>query len=224
MAVRIQRGSWQSLSEPYRIKPQDIPWDATPSGAAFQNRLKEELEKEKEQWRRETQRLLSIESKRAYQKGYEEGRRELQQVVEPLCAQLNLLMTAISQKFGSVWDEVEHRVPQLALTIARRIIGEAAEEHQEMAKHLAWELISKVKEQSHLTIWVNPADLEALKAVGGELQARSERGVPLEIMPKASLKPGSVEIETELGTVLADPEHYLKAVQGALPGTERNEG
>ncbi|MFN3821715.1 MAG: FliH/SctL family protein [bacterium] len=216
MAVRILKGDWHPSPEEVEvIAPSLIKVDSSQE-QYIRKQIEEAISREKSRWYEEAERKLHQEVKLAYQKGFEQGLSQLEQMMEPLRKRWDELLTSISQSWDSVWDAIQENLPKLAIYIARRVVHKTAQDHGQLAQELAQRLIEQVKDQTKVTIFVNPEDLEVVNKIRDHLKISAERVIELDIAPRSALKPGSVEINTDLGALIADPEDYLARVSKAL--------
>lgn len=130
-----------------------------------------------------------------YASGIEDGRRE----VEPQIELLKGLQAAIEEGVAEVWQECESGVARLSLEIARKVIGTAADSHEELAFSLAKRGIAMAREQAKVTIHVNSLDVETLRAAEIEILSAGDGVRSVEFYERASVEPGGVIVECDLG-------------------------
>lgn len=216
MAVRILKGEWLPSSEMMPVMTPSLVTDESHREQYIRKEIEATVSQEKARWYEEAERRLNREVRLAYQKGFEQGLAQLEQMMEPLQKQWDELLTSLCQSWDAVWDSIREHLPGLAIYIARRLVNRFAQDHGQLAQDLARQLLEQVKDQAKVTIFVNPEDLEVLNKIRDHLQRSADRVMELEIAPRSALKPGSVEIYTELGALTADPEDYLARVGKAL--------
>jgi len=147
-----------------------------------------------------------------FQKGLIEGRKSV--AVE--AALLRKMVSELESGIDTVWNACQYGVARLGLQIGTQIVGEAGLQHETLAIDLAKRGILLAREQTEVTIFVNPVDLAALQAVETDILGAGEGVRRIEIRAKASIAPGGVLIECELGTFDLRPEVQLEAIEKAL--------
>lgn len=144
--------------------------------------------------------------------GIAEGRRQ----IETEAALLRGICAQIEERIATVWDQVRQGVAELGLEIGRKIVGQAAEEHQLLAVELAKRGVAQAREQTRVTIFVNPLDAEALRSAEIDILKAGDGVRLLEVVERASVAPGGAIIECEVGQFDLRPDVQLEAVTRAL--------
>lgn len=164
----------------------------------------------------------------SFQAGFAKGLEEGKKAVAPQIETLRSLTLSIESGIDDVWEACRAGSAELAMAIARRIVGEEAERHEELAHRLACRGMELAREQSLVRIWANPADLSTLQTAETALLSLSEGVRRIEFGARASVKPGGVILECDAGSFDLQPEVQLEAVEKALavepPSTEASSG
>jgi len=147
-----------------------------------------------------------------FRQGVAKGREEIAGPAEAL----HNLAAQIDAGLDSIWEACRRGAGELAMQIARKIISEAAKNHQALAVELARIGVAKARDQSEVVIYVNPVDVEALKAAEVEILAVGEGLRSVFFRTKNSVPPGGVVIEAESGSFDLRPEVQLEAIESAL--------
>ncbi len=152
-------------------------------------------------------------------KGLEEGRQEYADHAQDMQQRVNDLLQATEAATGHYFTRIEERLVDFAMTIARKVVGEAAESHRDIAVELAKKAIEQATERSKIRLIVNPADLEALKEHRVDLQSVATGIKQVEIETSDRVHPGGVILESEGGSIDATIQTMLEEVHKALkPG------
>ena len=156
----------------------------------------------------------------AYQKGFSEGQQagysESRNEVEPAIELLKNLAVEIENGMDSVWSSCRQRVIELALEIAEKIIGEAAQSCREIAVELTNRCLKMIREQAKVSISVNPDDAEAIRVVRSDLIAMTEGLRTVEVFEKGLIPHGGVIVETDAGQLDARIEEQMEVITAVL--------
>ncbi len=194
---------------------------------------KVETLEEREQRHREELEALTREVERREKEAYERGRREgLKEgrekgrgEVAGELEKIKSLLAAARDETREYFARVEERLVDFAMAIARRVVGETAESHREVAVKLAAEAIREATDRSKLLLIVNPQDYETLKKAKADLRTLSEGIKEIEVETSPRVKPGGLILESLGGSIDAQIETMLDEVYKALkPGYEGANG
>ncbi|MDP8207015.1 MAG: FliH/SctL family protein [Candidatus Electryonea clarkiae] len=156
--------------------------------------------------------------KEGYNKGYQAGTEEVAKTVESLLEVVQATHSATKDYFVKVEDQLA----EFAMTIAKSIVNDAAENYREVAVKLAGEVISEAIDKSKILLIVNPVDYETVVAARSKLKSVSEGVKDLEIESSVNVHPGGVILESKGGSIDATIETMIDEVHKALkPGFEQ---
>ncbi len=156
-----------------------------------------------------------------YEEGLETGRNEIVGHIEKMRELCESTVTATRDYF----TQVEERLVNFAMSIAKRVVGKTAEEHRDVAFSLAAEAIRQAIDKTRLLILVNPKDYESLKDARGDLQKVAAGIKEIEIDVDEDISPGGVILETVGGSIDATIDTMLDEVYKVLiPEYENRNG
>jgi flagellar assembly protein FliH len=145
--------------------------------------------------------------------GREEAKREL---LPSLTAFANAGQSLILFEERMIQDYTAQLV-RLALEIAEKIIGKAAEADSNIAASVLERAQREVGESKHMRIFLHPADYTALAGVAYELvQMGSHRGRQIEVVSAEDVGRGGCRLETEIGMVDATVPVQLAEIRRQL--------
>lgn len=115
-------------------------------------------------------------------------------------------------------NEAAGQIRQLALAIAKKIIGKELEFHPEAIVDMAKKHLGQIRQRREVFLRVSPADLEVLREHKRELIDQLGRAKEIELKADDSLTQGSIVIETEAGSIDARLETQLSVIEKVLMG------
>jgi flagellar assembly protein FliH len=157
-------------------------------------------------------------------KGYADGQREIQQVVErKLGEQLATLLPALAatiqeiQHAKQAWmTHWESSAVRLATAIAERIIRREIEQKPEITLGLVRESLELAAGSSKVRVLLNPKDHEALQPQADAL-IRDMSGLgACELIADPAVTAGGCRVETDFGTIDQQMETQLKRIEQEL--------
>lgn len=212
-ALRIERGSYRkdAISSVFVVESKKVE-DFAPTPEMIINELEERIALFDSQ-------IKAVEEN-AFKKGYEQGKRDGVQegvkAVEPAMESVMEIIASLSASMPSVWDSIQSEMHKLTLGIAKKVIGQFAEQHADLVLELTKKCVKMVSEQTRLTIYVSPLDVELLRSFRGEILAVAEGVKEIEIRERMGMQRGGVMIETNVGQIDARIEEQYKAIEHAL--------
>jgi flagellar biosynthesis/type III secretory pathway protein FliH len=152
---------------------------------------------------------ISIKEK-AREEGYKEGK-------EAGAEELSALVLRSSQRFASIEEELVPQLTELAVSIARRVLGKELEFHPEavveIVKHA---LAEKARQRREISLRVHPDDLAVIREHRAELLEILSRTKEIAIREDPSVERHGVIIETDAGIIDAQLETQLAAFERVL--------
>lgn len=130
-------------------------------------------------------------------------------------ASVTTRIEAVEARLESAVLDWDSRVAELALAVARRIVGEVCEVPGAAATHVARMALKKLGSEFRVVMRCHPADLDIL---GSERDLWNGRGAGrrVELVDDESIGRGGVIIETDTGTIDARIPRLTEAVEHAL--------
>lgn len=110
----------------------------------------------------------------------------------------------------------EREVAAIALDVARTVLGRELTQDPAAVADLAARALAVARDRREVTLRVNPADAEAIRAAAGRLAAVLARAPGLALREDPGLARGDAVVETEAGRVDARVETQLAALARAL--------
>ena len=120
---------------------------------------------------------------------------------------------------AQVADAVEADAIELALTLAAKILAGAFQARPELVVEVVQGALRRISDRRSITVLVNPADLEAVRAAVGELTAQGS-GVELcDLQSDARIGAGSAIVRTGEGEVDASVHTQLERAREVAAAT-----
>ncbi|HSO59528.1 MAG TPA: FliH/SctL family protein [Desulfobacterales bacterium] len=164
----------------------------------------------------------------AYCRGFGDGERKGREVGEQAgCAsamqKLDSLLTGAQKLIGELGDlhrktcrDVESDLVQLALAVARKIVGREVSIGPEAVTRVIRQALERVEHAGRITIKLNPADLELLAEIKQQLLSGLPEAGRAAFEADAGITRGGCLIETDGGEVDARIERQFKVVEEAF--------
>lgn len=148
---------------------------------------------------------LELERKReeGFQKGQEEGKREIAE----------RLVDCMSQS-AAYFSRVEDVMVDLVTRAVRNVLGEF--DQRDVVEKVVRRALESTRNESHVTVRVSPAQADYLKGRVSTILQSFPKVQFLEILPDSRLPEDGCVLETEIGVVDASLESQLKAIEKAL--------
>lgn len=142
-----------------------------------------------------------------YQAGFEEGKQELTATILDL-----------NRQNQERFKHYEPELVKLAMRIAEKIIGEQVKISPETVVGIVSKALGNVRHQRDIYVRVNPDDYDTIMQHKPVLLERLSRAQDIDIRPDANIAAGSCRIESEIGTIDANLQNQLAAIERALLG------
>ncbi len=164
----------------------------------------------------------------AYRAGFEDGRAqgvkvgraEAKEVIDRFAE----VVDAITERQRALVLENESALVSLAVEVARRIVGAAAETRREPVLLAASDCLGYLRDRTRITVKVNPEELEWVKEARKEWLEAVEGIGTLTIQPDPEIARGGCVVETDAGDVDARIEERLAMLHAALLEELRTSG
>lgn len=147
---------------------------------------------------------------KAYEIGYEEGR-------NAGAAELTEIVSQVSQRLQLIEQQAEPQLRELALRIARKILGRELEFHPEAIVEIVKQaLAEKARQRREISLRVHPEDLQYLREHKGDLLEVLSRAKEIGLREDPDVARHGVIIETDAGTIDAQLETQLAVFERVL--------
>jgi flagellar assembly protein FliH len=155
----------------------------------------------------------------AFNKGMDQGRAETiaaqQEKVDKGAAALKIAVEEIARIRHQDVDRMESETVRLALAIAKKIIGHETE-HGPVISHVLKAAMKQVVDPRHLTIRMNPKDIDTVNGFRHELLLTDDFGAVLRLEADEMIQQGGCIIETKLGDLDARIDQQIKIIEEML--------
>lgn len=156
----------------------------------------------------------------AYNKGLEDGLNKGRLLtLKEIGTEIKILKGLIEgteRLKDELYIKIENDVVEISVMIAKKIIGEIAEEDRNIVVNIAKEAIKRASDREVLRIRVAPVDYDALNKKRSELLQCIDGIKSLIFEADESVQPGGCLIETNQGEIDARIESQIKVIKGAL--------
>jgi len=161
-----------------------------------------------------------------YQQGYQEGitqgqqagRSEMEELISQTIATNQSALLAAEQETKAMMLAAEKQIVDIALAVARKILGHEITENPAVVLPLVKAALQKVSDQEEIVIRVSHEDFEELLLAKQELQTMVGGENSLAITVDRTIERGNCIIDTSYGTVDARVDTQLETIRKALQG------
>ena len=155
----------------------------------------------------------------AFNKGMEKGRAEtmaahLEKVDKGVAAFKAAVEEMVRIRQQDV-DRMETETVRLALAIAKKVIGHETE-HGPVIGNVLKSAMKKVVDPRHLTVRLNPKDIDTVNGFKQELLLSDDFGAALHLEADETIHRGGCIIETKLGDVDARIDQQIRIIEELL--------
>lgn len=158
----------------------------------------------------------------AYDRGFSEGQEvasavletELRSLTERV-RNLDAMMLELQRQYAEAIAQIDRTALDLAVTIARAILGYEAQRSIECVLVQARAALAQYHGKDAVTIRLHPTSLEALKDAGNSLVTNSSSPA-ITLVPDPTVEPGGCILETALGTFDAQLRTQLENARRML--------
>ena len=155
----------------------------------------------------------------AFNKGRGQGRAEAiaaqQEKIDHGAAALKCAVEEMVRIRKQDVDRMETETVRLALAIAKKIIGHETE-HGPVINHVLKTAMKKVVDPRHLTVRLNPKDIDTVNGFKQELLLAEDFGAVLRLEADEMIQRGGCMIETKLGDLDARIDQQIKIIEELL--------
>ena len=154
-------------------------------------------------------------SQQGFQAGYQEGVSLAQAEYEGLIAKAKETLDQALEEKRRIIAASEGDILQLALVIAKKVIGLELTVNPEVIKNLVQTALTKVCDVDNVSVKVNPAEIAYILDCQEELK-KSSNILSLQVLGDETVTQGGCLIETSCGNVDGRLERRIEEVEGAL--------
>ncbi|MGD0453601.1 MAG: FliH/SctL family protein [Solirubrobacteraceae bacterium] len=158
----------------------------------------------------EAERIRELARAEGYEQGRAAGREQGAAEISGAAGALGDAVHGIEALRAEVAEAVESDAIELALMLAGKILAGAFQARPELVVEIVQGALRRLSDRRRITVLVNPADLEVVKAAIGELTAQGS-GVELcDLQSDERVGPGSAIVRTAEGEVDASVHTQLE--------------
>ena len=133
--------------------------------------------------------------------------------------ELTEMIATSSRRLQMIEEQVEPQLKDLALRIARKILGRELEFHPEAVVDIVKQALSdKARQRREVYLRVNPDDLQYIREHKSELLEVLGRAKEIGLREDPGVEPHGVIIETDAGTIDAQLETQLAVFERVFKG------
>lgn len=142
---------------------------------------------------------------RAFQEGFQEGLKSL-----------NEHILALDRELNAIREDVHKKILPLALKAARKIVGEELKLHPDRIVDIVISALRPVTQHRKIVIYANRSDIAALEEAKPEIKQIFEHLQSFSLQERSDIEPGGCMIETEAGIINAQLENQWRALEMAF--------
>ncbi len=154
--------------------------------------------------------------RRAYQEGFEAGKREGLAQIEGQIQSLKSVLEELLAYKEQIYREAEKDLVELAFTIAEKILNTALEIDRALVMNIVSSAISRMKEVEEMTIFISPEDepiiLERKEDILQGITAR------VNFVAREDVSRGGCVIQTSMGRIDAMISSQLEEIKAKVIG------
>ena len=155
----------------------------------------------------------------AKKEGYNDGIKNAQEDLQDLRNQFSKFLDCKEE----VYEKVSGCILDIALQIAKKIIGKEVDENREYIIPIIKGLVDEIsKTESKITLSVTPKDVEIVKDKISDIFSSQYFEAKISVIPDNGIKDGGVKIETSNGIIDATIDTQLAIIEQALKKPEAN--
>lgn len=155
------------------------------------------------------------------QRGYDEGVARAQREVEHQLMEVMTSLTAAQQERHRLAQQNEGALADLALKIARKVIGAHLEADPSIVQRIVTETVRDLEPSTALEVHVSPNDLAIVEQSRAELERLVQGGGAVTIMADPAVDTGGVILISPVGEVDARISTKLSVLETAFASQRR---
>ncbi|KNZ70886.1 flagellar assembly protein FliH/type III secretion system HrpE [Thermincola ferriacetica] len=151
-----------------------------------------------------------------WQVGHAEGTKKAEEEMKgTLLAAQKTLEDAIEERKKIILG-AEDEIIQLAVAIAKKIIGHEISTNQDLIVGMVQKALEKVRDREEISLRVNPQNLEQVLNDQEQIMSSAKGIKKMKVLADPDILPGGCVIETSNGTVDARMERQLREIEQSL--------
>ncbi|MCW2949734.1 MAG: sctL [Thermoleophilia bacterium] len=157
----------------------------------------------------------------ARERGYSEGIAQAQSEVHGQLVETLAALTAAQQERHRIAQRNESALAELALKIARKVVGEHLRADPTLVAHIVADTIRELEPSTALEVHVNPADLPVVENAHAELERLVQGAGTVTVIADDTVDQGGVVLTSPVGDVDARIETKFSVLQTAFLAQRR---
>lgn len=200
--VKHQTDEAQTIKTDAQSKADEIIKSAQDEAA----RILDEAAKKKEQIFQETHDSAAEEGRKT---GYEEGKAEVERLVE----RLHIILESVMAKRQQIFDETEQQIVELVLLMARKVVKVLSENQRSVVMANIVQALRKVKGRGDVCVRVNMQDARLTTDHIKDFIRQVESIQNMRVMEDSTVDKGGCVVETDFGTIDARISSQLSELE-----------
>lgn len=161
--------------------------------------------------------------KKGYEQGERDGRETALKELEPVLLNLRQVVAELESFHRRESRKLEKRLVELALAVARTVVGQEVTVRPDIVTHLLQEAIGRIEHAGAITIRMNPTDWQRLSEAPSQVLTGWAEPGRVRFEPDAGISVGGCFIESEAGDVDARVEQRFRVVEEAFRAAARSD-
>jgi flagellar assembly protein FliH len=154
---------------------------------------------------------------KAYVDGFAKGERDALQsgkrMLEPVMKSLEKALLELERVKKEICFNAEKETVELALAIAKKIVGHEVSVNNELVLKVVKEALKKVADHDRITIRINPSDFQICRDAKFQLSDLTDNNESISFEEDDKIDRGGCVIETNLGDIDARIQKQLRVVE-----------
>jgi flagellar assembly protein FliH len=168
----------------------------------------------------ETNNRISIIEQETYERGYKKGEQDARHTAKRAQAEFHESTRKVLQQVEEIREKIyrdtENELVQLAVDIAEKLVCRQLDINPETVVDIAKAACMQAKDCKQVIIYVEPAQIENIKARQAEIASQLYTTKRLKIIADSNIKSGGCRIETEQGYIDATVATMLKQLETVI--------
>ncbi|MBN2125237.1 MAG: hypothetical protein JW821_13150 [Deltaproteobacteria bacterium] len=168
---------------------------------------------------------LALLEREAYQKGFEQGRKDGQALenrqMEERARQMEILFSELTNCKAQLYEEAEEELLRLSLLLAKKIVREEIRTQGSVVQRVLRDAITFLADRGRIRIRIHPEDMEEVRDLLPELASRSKGG-QFQVTEDRAIERGGCLLETGFGRINATVQDQLAVLEEEMETAFRN--
>jgi flagellar assembly protein FliH len=185
---------------------EEVFHDKRDNGYAQEDSAARKAEAERLSKLKRAEKELEEKAEKRLLEAYEQGKarvedecRLMRESAETKMREADLLLREARQKSKEIVASSEHKVVELALAVAERLVRTQLEISPETITAIVRDTMNILNGGEQVELYVNPADLNSCQSFSAELKSEFREITKLDVLPDDSIPRGSCRVESECG-------------------------